>query len=116
MSKKSLRTGTRILLLLGLLIASTGPLFSASTAPGSPANPDPVRDCPKNLVCFTTKEAAEIDRKLITLERDLALARVRKLRRFGWNFGPGAGASLDPTSPVGIRLDTGVYLTFGFRF
>ena len=90
-------------------------LFACSTAALS-ATPDPVRDCPKGLVCFTTKEAAEIDRKLITLERDLALARVRKLRRLGWNFGPGGGASLDPTSPVGIRLDAGVYLTFGFRF
>ena len=98
----------RILCMILLLIACSPLVLSAT--------PDPVRDCPKGLTCFTTKEAAEIDRKLITLERDLALARVRKLRRLGWNFGPGGGVSLDPDSPVGMRADLGVYATFGFRF
>ena len=91
-------------------------LFACSTAALSATPPDPVKDCPPRLLCFTLAEAAEIDRKLITLERDLALARVKKLRRFGWNFGPGGGVSLDPDSPVGVRVDLGLYATFGFRF
>lgn len=101
---------------VGSIILAASLASTVLAADGRPPSPDPVKDCPKGLVCFTTAEAAQIDRKLITLQRDLDLARVKRLRRLGWNLGIGGGTSLDPTSPVGIRADIGIYATFGFRF
>lgn len=65
-------------------------LIAAMLTMGSP--PDAVRDCPKGLVCFTVDEAADIDVRLIELERDLKVARA-KTKRFGLTAGCGPGVA-----------------------
>jgi hypothetical protein len=72
-------------MVLAALIAS-GP----KTAPASVPAPDPVKDCPRGLVCFTPTEIGEIDVKLILLERDLKIAKARG-KRFGFTAGCGPG-------------------------
>ena len=56
-----------------LLLLSVAPLIAASP---TEAMSDPVRDCPRGLVCFSIKEAAKIDRKLAELDR---LKRTKRL-------------------------------------
>ena len=101
-------------LLLGLgakfpIMAAEGTRFAAPT-------PDPVKDCPIGLVCFTVSEAAKIDRKLIQYERDLTLGR--KQRRFGMTLGGGCGLGgmLDENYDTRIVPNCGAYLVWGIRF
>jgi hypothetical protein len=60
----------------------------------APAKPDPVRDCPVGLVCFTIEEAGAVDVKLIQMERDLKLAKAR-VKRLGVTAGCGPGAAVE---------------------
>ena len=81
--------------LSGLLLAMTLALPCALYGAGSTENPSIA--CPQGYVCLRIKEAANLDRKLITLERDLALAKARGLHRVGWTVGcgPGLGSVVD---------------------
>jgi len=71
---------------------------------------------PTQPVCFTVSDAADIDAKLVTLERDLKVARA-KARKLGGVLGCGVG--------VGWQIDKGSTtvdsvpfcgVVFGWRF
>jgi hypothetical protein len=79
------------------MIVAAACLVAALAAPAK--LPDPVRDCPIGLVCYTPAEVGEISTKLITLERDVTIAKA-KVRRFGWTIGCGGGAV--PTLDAGV--------------
>lgn len=67
-------------------------VLAALLAASTPTVPDPVRDCPRGLVCFSAEEAGEIDVRLIELERDLRIERARG-KRFGFTAGCGPGVA-----------------------
>lgn len=70
------------------------PLAATKTAASATVTPDPVKDCPAGLVCFTPEEIGAIDKKLIAYERDLTIAKAKN-RRFGLGATCGAGVSAD---------------------
>lgn len=76
------------------------------------ASPKPTLDeCPSHLVCFTPAEAHRINVKLITLERDVKVAKIKKLKRFGTTIGCGAGHAFTTNE---VNINCGVM--WGFRF
>lgn len=98
-------------------LAFLSSILISSTLTIAASSPDPVKDCPKGLTCFksgtpaslveqivarpelgivpfTLPEAAAIDRKLITLQRDKTLAGLNKKR---WaNLSASVGAAYYP--------------------
>ena len=59
--------------------------------------PDPKKDCPVGLVCFTVEQAVEIDKRIIELTRNTKIAQA-KTRRFGLGATCGAGISVSVES------------------
>jgi hypothetical protein len=63
------------------------------------------------VVCLSPGEYREVAMRIVTLERDISLLRIRRLRRVGWTLGPsvgvGSGGEINASS---------VTLTFGWRF
>ena len=79
--------------------------------------PDPVNDCPKNLVCFTEKEAANIDRAIAVLQAELAVAHIKQVKHFGWTLG--CGGTIGPelnSAQTGVSAQLGCGAMFGWRF
>lgn len=70
-----------------------------SLALSMPTNipPDPVLDCPVGLVCFTVREAGDIDLRMIALEKDVKLAKARS-KKLGLTAGCGPGTSIEVVS------------------
>ena len=78
--------------------------------------PDPVKDCPIGLVCFTVAEVGEIDRKVITLERDIAIAKAR-VKRFGFVAGCGPGVAVELIEgKVNVTPNINCSLAYGIRW
>lgn len=76
------------------------------------ANPP---QCPPNMVCLTLKEAADLDRRLTTLESSLAVARLKRQRKLGWTLG--GGFSCGPSFAAGIvTCIPAASITYGWRF
>lgn len=66
---------------------------------------DPVKDCPKDLVCFSIDEAAKIRQHQIDTDAKLAKLQIRLSKRV-W-YGGGVeyiGGSIDPYINAGVSL------------
>ena len=87
-----------------LLVCLFSPVIAASP------KTTPV-ECPPEMVCFTIEEAHRINVKLIELERDLKIAKAKKLRRFGPSIGCTVGYEFETSGP-GINCG----LMYGFRW
>jgi hypothetical protein len=71
------------------MIVAAACLVAALASPAKA--PDPVKDCPIGLVCYSPAEVGDISTKMISLERDIAISKAR-IKRFGWTAGCGGGA------------------------
>ena len=101
----------------GTLRADSG---TASTPASASAPPCPsVYECylKGTVVVFTIRQAADVDRQLIMLERDLVVAQAR-YRRLGCVVGGGLGVSVVATDEFEVRAAPAghVGVTCGWRF
>lgn len=65
--------------LISVLLSATIGLTTASWATDSTAvSPDPVKDCPKTLVCFTEPEAKQIALTRVNLEAEVQELRAKR--------------------------------------
>jgi len=64
--------------------AWAGPPASSAAAELKAPTPDPVKDCPPKLICFTLKEQAGIDKRLAELDK---LKKTKHI--LGWHLGCG---------------------------
>jgi len=81
--------------------------------------------CPQGYEChkkdtgawFTTAQLAQVDRKLILLQDQVATLELKKQRRFGWTLGCGGlvGPELN-SGQTGITGAAGCGALWGFRF
>jgi len=102
--------------LFAVVLALAGSVtFAATTASPKPSTASPLFAGPTD-VCLSSDQAADIDTKIVVLERDLKLAKA-KARKFGGVLGCGAG--------IGWKVDQGVTTVdatpfcgavFGWRF
>lgn len=80
---------------------------------------DRVKDCPVGLVCFTIDQMVEMQKRVIEMEKELALAKNRN-RLVGGCLGIGGGYSLDTEALGQFKLQfdpsLGGYYVYGFRF
>ena len=105
---------TSLLLSCALCITfGTGTAFAQKRGPSG----CPPGVSPKEFVCYTLVEDAKTTGKILNLEEalnnlkfDLARARARRLKRAGWNLGPGVGVGFDG------EVQGGIYATFAWRF
>lgn len=64
-------------------------MLSLSLSVPSFAAPDPVKDCPKGLVCLTVQEAKNIEKRRAALEYEVKLLRASRPRIFGGFYSVG---------------------------
>ena len=106
------------------IIFATGTAFTSGGAAEVPRGPS---GCPpivgmtteraaQTYVCFTIAQEGARQKRILVLEDtlkdfrfDLKKAKALKLRRVGWNVGPGGGLDFDGD------LSAGVYVTFAWR-
>jgi len=96
-----------------LLMCATIWLGIGSTH-AQPLNTSPqptLQECPSHLVCFTPEEAHRINVKLIKLERDVKVAKISRIRRFGTTVGCGGTYGF-----VNDDVDLSCGVMWGFRF
>lgn len=97
---------------LAIPIALCATAALAASAPKPPVRPP----CPVGLVCFTPAEVAEIEKRVIVLERDLSIEKARS-SRLGLCAGPGAGYSVSyDEGTVEASPSIGAYIVWGLRF
>lgn len=96
---------TSILMTVWLSIGLTFPVENSVTS----AEPKP-----KQEVCFSLEEAADIRRSQIDLREEIAKLRAARLRKLGFNLGCGVGAGSGSDSL--LEPQVGCYATFGWRF
>lgn len=111
--------------MLGTLLAFGMIYSSEPTKPTSPNQPppltmkapDPEKDCPPGLVCFTPAEAAYMDKALAKLQAKLDEAALAKPRRFGFTIGCGTTVGPELNGGAGGLSSTlGCGAMWGFRF
>jgi hypothetical protein len=88
------------------VLVSAGTILAANT----PA-PDPIKDCPSGLICFTVKEGAAIDRTLAEFDR---MKKMKKI--FGWHATCGIGIGAVATDKFDIKAAPVGYCGVGFGF
>lgn len=64
----------------------------------------------RGVVCLSPGEYEEVALRLVQYERDLSVARARRLSRIGWTLGPSMTVSADG------QVVGGVGVTFGWRW
>ena len=108
-------------LLVATALALNLTFFAASEARACATDPTirvrEIQRCPEQMVCFTIREAAEIDARLIELQADLERVKLKKLRRFGFTLGCGAGVGpAFSTGAITAELNASCGAFWGFRF
>ena len=85
---------------------------------------DPVKDCPKGLVCYTVAEDfARTDKllqrklEIVDLQEKLSVAKAKQLRKVGHNLGCGGGLAVTSASEGGV-WEPGLFCgyMFGYRW
>ena len=88
-----------------------GPVGHAVVAGAAAPTPDPVKDCPKGLVCFTIKEQADIDRRLAEFDRMKGKRHI-----LGWHTTCGLGVAGVVDEKFDLRAVPAGFCGIGFGF
>lgn len=75
------------------------------------APPDPIKDCPKGLICFTIPEAARVDRTLAEYDR---MKKMKKI--LGWHATCGIGIGAVATEQFDVKAAPVGYCGIGWGF